>query len=116
MAGSGEHVQPNQCSSHMTLVSKGYLIRRYELRVHRVSYRMLFGEGRGEKYSRWSGGAQLPDAKGYMHYCTTFVTAFFLMIHNTISVNVHQCKCVYFCSRRILSLVCVLYIQYQSKS
>ena len=38
------------------------------------------------------------------------------MIHNTISVNVRQCKCVYFGSRLILSLVCVLYMQYQSKS
>ena len=33
-------------------------------------------------------GVQLPDAKGYMHYWTTFCYHLFLMIHNTISVNV----------------------------
>ena len=48
----------------------------------------------------------------YMYYYTTFVVDFFGMIHNTPS----QCKCVYFGSRLLLSLVCVLCMQYRSKS
>lgn len=67
----------------------------------------------------WQGGINIAGRLGgtgakvymYMHYYTTFVLIF-LMIHNILS----QCKCVYFGSRLLLSLVCVLYMQYQSKS
>ena len=60
-----------------------------------------------EKYSRGSVGAVPPDTKGYMHSWTTFVTIFWWF-------TTHY-KLVYFGSRLILCLVCVLYTQYQGK-